>query len=379
LSYLVHLQQFEGPLGLLLYLIRKEEMDIFDINVNEITRQYLEYIRMMKELDLEVAGEFVAMAATLIHIKSRMLLPQYNETGEQVEQVEDPRKELVQKLLEYQKYQEAAKRLYERPLLGRDVFTRGVREDLRSDETGEIIVEDDGLFSLIAAYRRCVRKAQKAVHKVRPKVQSIASRVLELKDKLVVGTRVVMKDLLGVGGPATRVQLLVTFLSLLELGRMGFVSIFQNDVYGDIYIDLKKPIERNVLERVQEFDAGDAEAVAANIINTAVEEKIDMAEAMAGAGDESGQLAFGESPEFAAAGPEQILGEETGLEALIGDIASDDEILAAELEIEKSEAEQIAAAASEPTHPDEEFERQLMRDLGEGADGDAGSEPEANV
>lgn len=91
LAYLVHTQRFEGPLGLLLHLIRKEEMDIFDINMVEVTRQYLDYIKMMKELDLEVAGDFVSMAATLIYIKSRMLLPQYNEEGEIIE-TEDPRK-----------------------------------------------------------------------------------------------------------------------------------------------------------------------------------------------------------------------------------------------------------------------------------------------
>jgi segregation and condensation protein A len=335
LSYLVHLQQFEGPLGLLLYLIRKEEMDVLDINVNEITRQYLEYIRMMKELDLEVAGDFVAMAATLIHIKSRMLLPQYNEGGEAVE-VEDPRKELVQKLLDYQKYQEAAKLLYERPLLGRDVFTRGIREDLRSDEEGAIILDDEGLFGLIAAYRRVVRKAQRAVHKVRPRVQSIAQRVLELKDRLLVGTRVIMADLINATGPQKRTQLLVTFLSMLELGRMGFVSVFQSEVYGDIYVEPKKPIERNVLERVQEFDAGDAESVASSIISDAIEEKIDMAEAMAlderatTMGDAvSGQLSLAESAE----GPELLESSH--------EMATDDEILAAEREIEKLEAERV--------------------------------------
>ena len=103
MSINIQLERFEGPLGLLLYLIRKEEMDIFDINVHHITRQYLEYIREMKRLDLEVAGEFVSMASTLIHIKARMLLPQYNEEGEILED-QDPRKELVQKLLEYQIY-----------------------------------------------------------------------------------------------------------------------------------------------------------------------------------------------------------------------------------------------------------------------------------
>lgn len=322
MSYLVHLQQFEGPLGLLLYLIRKEEMDIFDINVNEITRQYLEYIRMMKELDLELAGEFVAMAATLIHIKSKMLLPQYNDEGEVVES-EDPRKELVQKLLEYQKFQEAAKQLYDRPLLNRDVYPRGIREDFSSDEVGEIITDEDGLFSLIASYRRIIRKAQRAVHKVRPKVQSIASRVMELKDRLVVGTRVILRDLVSIGGGASRTQLLITFLSMLELGRMGFVSIFQNEVYGDIYIDARKPIEGNVLERVQEFDAGDAEAVAKSIINDAIDDRIDMAQTMAEPGHDSPQLTLGA----------EAVSEDEISEDEFAQMATDEEIFAAEREL----------------------------------------------
>jgi segregation and condensation protein A len=283
LSYLVHLKQFEGPLGLLLYLIRKEEMDILDINVTEITRQYLEYIRMMKELDLELAGEFVAMAATLIHIKSRLLLPQYNEEGEVVE-TEDPRKELVQKLLEYQRYQEAAKKLYDRPLLGRDVFIRGHREKhVEGEQVGDIIIDEDGLFSLISTYRRALRKATRKVHQVREKVQSIAARVMELKDRLLVGGRVLLRDLVNVGNAPRRAQLLVTFLSMLELGRMGYVTLFQAETYGDIHIDTIKPIERNVLERVQEFDSLDADKVVANIINEAIETQIDMEEMMADA------------------------------------------------------------------------------------------------
>jgi len=383
LGYLVHLQQFEGPLGLLLYLIRKEEMDIFDINVNEITRQYLEHIRMMKELDLEVAGDFVSMAATLIHIKSRMLLPQYDEQGEVVESIDDPRKELVHKLLEYQKYQEVAKNLYDRPLLGRDVYSRGIRENLYGDEAmGEIITEEEGLFSLIASYRRVMRKAQRAVHKVRSKVQSIASRILELKDHLIVGTRVVLRDLVGVGSGADfgsgfdsvsvsvsgssggsaallSTRLLITFLSILELGRMGFVSVFQNEAYGDIHIDLKKPIERNVLERVQEFEAGDAEAIAKSIIDEAIEEKIDLHEAMTDGGEgksDDGTFANANSGELvvdtadtdtamvAAADMSVAVGmtgmvAERAIDRTTEGVATDEEILAAERELLGDEAD----------------------------------------
>lgn len=338
MSYLVHLRQFEGPLGLLLYLIRKEEMDIFDINVGEITQQYLEYIRQMKELDLEVAGEFVAMAATLIHIKSRMLLPQYNDEGEVVEQ-EDPRKELVQKLLEYQRYQEAAKKLYERPLLNRDVFARGVREDLRQylsgeAQVGDIIIDEDGLFSLISTYRRALRKAHKMVHKVRPKVISIAARVMEIKERLIVGTRIVLRDLLNVGGETARTQLLVTFLSMLELGRMGYVSLFQSETYGDIHIETKRPIERNVLERVQEFDAGDADAVAQGIIDHAIEESIEEHEVPVAPEDveREFQMSF-DGPEIGIERiPEGEVAAGESIEAR--DMATDDEILAAELELE---------------------------------------------
>jgi segregation and condensation protein A len=346
LSYLVHLQQFEGPLGLLLYLIRKEEMDILDINVGEITRQYLDYIRMMKELDLEVAGEFVAMAATLIHIKSRMLLPNYDETGEVLE-TEDPRKDLVQKLLDYQKYQGAAKDLYARPLLGRDVFARGIREDHRDEESMlAVITEDEGLFSLISAYRRVVRKAERAIHQVRPRVQSIAGRVLELKDRLIVGSRILLRDLLGTTrdmseggtGQFAKTQLLITFLSMLELGRMGFVSLFQNETYGDIHIETLKAVERNVLERVQEFDSTNAEDVAASIINSALDEKIDMREAMLSEAQILNGDGEADSPQMSLV-PEPELGDISFLEEAqnIANMATDEEILQAEIELGSSD------------------------------------------
>jgi len=266
MSLTIQLPKFEGPMALLLYLIRKEEMDIFDIKINEITKQYLEYIKLMKELDLEVAGEFIAMASTLIHIKSRMLLPQYNEAGEIIEN-EDPRKELVQRLLEYQKFQEAGKSLYERPLLGRDVFARGVREKLDTKEE-EIVLEDNALFSLIAAYRNALRPVKKKVHQVKSKAQSIASRIMEIKDRLIVGSKVAMSDLID-NAAEKRQQVLITFLSCLELGKMGFVSLYQADTYQEIYIEARKVIETNVLDRVEEYDSMRADDVAATMMEKA--------------------------------------------------------------------------------------------------------------
>lgn len=326
MSINIQLPKFEGPLGLLLYLIRKEEMDIMDINVHEITKQYFEYIKLMKELDLEVAGEFVAMASTLIHIKSRMLLPQYGENGEIIE-VEDPRKELVQKLLEYQKYQEAAKMLYERPLLGRDLWARGLRETLAPKED-EIILEENALFSLIASYRKVVKAAKKKVHQVAAKAQSIASRILEIKDRLVIGRKVVMMDLVTATEDRSR-QALITFLSLLELGKMGFVSLFQTEAYADIYIEARKEVEGDVLSSVEEYGSVNSEAAAEELIAQSEKEA---AEEAAAQGAEF-ILTDAEDQEQMALRP--VAADQIGVEKeeITAEMASDEEIFAAEEEL----------------------------------------------
>ncbi|KYG61192.1 ScpA family protein [Bdellovibrio bacteriovorus] len=332
MSITVQLPKFEGPLGLLLYLIRKEEMDIMDIKIHEITKQYLDYIKLMKELDLEVAGEFVAMASTLIQIKSRMLLPQYDENGEVVE-AEDPRKELVQKLLEYQKYQEAAKLLYERPLVGRDVWLRGTRESLDEKEE-EIILEENALFSLISTYRKVLRSVKKKVHQVAAKAQSIASRVLEIKDRLIVGQRLTMMELVTATEDRAR-QALITFLSLLELGKMGFVGLYQTEAYADIWVDAKKPIETDVLARVEEYDSMRADQVAEKMMEESKKIQEDEEFLLTDAEDKleeanpQMQLGFIEDGSSAEA-------TESGL-----DIATDDEILAMENELFKDDATEV--------------------------------------
>lgn len=333
MSITVQLPKFEGPLGLLLYLIRKEEMDIMDIKIHEITKQYLDYIKLMKELDLEVAGEFIAMASTLIQIKSRMLLPQYDENGEVVE-VEDPRKELVQKLLEYQKYQEAAKLLYDRPLVGRDVWLRGSRESLAPKED-EIVLEDNALFSLIASYRKALRTMKKKVHEVAAKAQSIASRVLEIKDRLIVGQKVTLMDLVNATEDRAR-QALITFLSLLELGKMGFVSMYQTEVYADIWVDTKKPIETDVLSRVEEYDSMRADEVAAEMMRES--QKVVAEEDLLADNEELPEEAPAQL-ELGSALAEGMDFTDATLED--GDIASDDEILAAENELFKDDVSEV--------------------------------------
>jgi len=253
LSIHIHLERFEGPLGLLLHLIRREEMDIFDINIHQITRQYLDYIKSMKKLNLEVAGDFIAMAATLIHIKSRMLLPQYDEEGE-IDESTDPRKELVQRLLEYQKYQEAAHSLYERALVGRDVWLRGHREQfLVEKEDDEIIIEDNPLYALVTAYRAALRGFKKSIFKVGFDLQSVSSRILELRDKLFPGKSIKLSELIDSVENKSG-QMLVTFLSLLELAKIGFISLFQSETYDDIHITTKKAVDRDVIARVEDYE-----------------------------------------------------------------------------------------------------------------------------
>lgn len=261
----IQVNTFEGPLSLLLYLIRKNEIDVYDIPIREITTQYLEYIKVMKELNLEVAGEFVAMAATLILIKSRMLVPQYDEHGEEIE--EDPRKELVQKLLEYQKYQEASKQLYKRPLLGRDIWLRGSKDavgEAPKEIEGDIILDEKGLFALISAFRLLMKQTTKSPHQVAAKGMSISARLNVIKDRFIVGNRMELRDLLE--EEFTRNDLIITFLCVLELTRMGSVRVYQSEPMAPVYLEVIKVVTSDIVNRAQEFDAEDTEETANQIL-----------------------------------------------------------------------------------------------------------------
>lgn len=311
----VHLERFEGPLALLLYLIREQEMDIFDININHITKQYLEYIKSMKKLDLEVAGEFVAMAATLIQIKSKMLLPSH-EGEDSEEDAEDPRKELVQRLVEYQKFQKLSKELYERPLLGRDVYARGVKESLEPLSEGDIVVDENPLFSLIKSYRLVLKSMKKTVHRVMGELKSIAERILEIKEALVVGQRKRFQDLMPEEDKKDSNLVLVTFLSLLELAKMGFISLFQSETLSDIHVETKKSIEKDVVSQVEGYENVDAESKAEEII---FQSQVSLEETEALQGDsEEARLGLNDQLDFVEADgatDEEILAEEQKIES----------------------------------------------------------------
>ncbi|MFA6056214.1 MAG: segregation/condensation protein A [Thermodesulfovibrionales bacterium] len=227
----IKIPAFEGPFDLLLHLIRENKLDIYDIPIALITGRYLEYIGIMKELNLEIAGEFLVMAATLIHIKSRMLLPPDEQAPP--EEQEDPRIELVQRLVEYQRYKDAAGNLKIREEEWIKIFHR---EPISSDEEeeGELYLFDLGLFDLLDAFKKILDKAP-------PEVGSITKETLTVKDRMSVimeiieGQAVVrFEDLFKEN--VTRIQLIITFVALLELIRLGLARVYQESQFGSIFV-----------------------------------------------------------------------------------------------------------------------------------------------
>lgn len=232
-DYPVRLQIFEGPLDLLLHLIRKHELDIYDIPIALITQQYLDYLDLMQELDLEVAGEFLVMAATLIHIKSRTLLPRPDPTQEDAE--EDPREALVRRLLEHQKFKAAAELLHEREI------QRGAQWGRPDGRVADIVGEapepeiEVDLFSLMAAFRQVLERARQRPQVPLPPEQiSIETRIAQLLARLseteACGFEQLFEDV------ETRGGMIVTFLALLEMIRMRTVRVFQQGNFGPIRV-----------------------------------------------------------------------------------------------------------------------------------------------
>lgn len=234
IACLVRTEAFEGPLDLLLHLIRKNELDIYNIPMAEISRQYLEYLDVMRELNLDVAGEFLVMASTLIQIKSQMLLPQVSDAPEE-ELGEDPRAELVRRLLEYERYREASALLVAREVLDRDVFARtfpsAELETFPSEEVSTVI----DMFELVDAFRRILAKVPKeSFHEVGSENISIADRISDILEFLQSSDSVTFEDLFI--GSDTREFIVATFLALLELCRLKMVRLSQYETYGAILV-----------------------------------------------------------------------------------------------------------------------------------------------
>jgi segregation and condensation protein A len=238
-GYEIKLDVFEGPLDLLLYLIKKNEIDIYNIPMAVITEQYLQHLDVLKSLNLDLAGEYLVMASTLIHIKSRMLLPVEEEQGEPEE--EDPRADLVRQLLEYQAFKEVALSLDSRLLLGRDVFRRDIRPEEIQDEAAGAEGEQDlmelDVFELVAAFQRMAVNLRKdEVMEIDVEKMSLADRMNEIMDVLSKEKDATFNDLLG--GAASRKRIIYTFLALLELMKLRLIRAFQAGAFGPIRIFL---------------------------------------------------------------------------------------------------------------------------------------------
>jgi segregation and condensation protein A len=255
-GYRVELPTFEGPLDLLLHLIEEHELDIFDIPIAFIAAKFVEYVTLMQELNIDVASEYLVMAATLAHIKSKQLLPAVPEDQEEeAEQELDPRAELVRRLLEYQKYKHAAEQLSTSPVLGRDVFAHGVPG---LEAQGPARVAGLSLFRLLDAFQLVLSRAKASVvHQIDLERFSITDRINELSEILRHRKRVGFIDLFE--NQSSRAELIITFLALLEMTRLRLTRLFQDDPLGPIEIEL------SVQEDEGASDAGgDAEALDAD-------------------------------------------------------------------------------------------------------------------
>jgi segregation and condensation protein A len=231
-DYKVKLDVFEGPLDLLLYLIKRDEIDIYDISIERITRQYLEYLQAFKELNIDLAGEFVLMAANLLYIKSRSLLPLDQQPPDEEADEDDPRWELIRQLIEYKKFKDAAALLHDRAVEQENIFTRmggsGPEAPLRLGEVG--------IFQLINAFQNVIKRIE-----AREELQEIFGENFTVSDKIeTILTRVsdglALKFSELFAHMASRIEIVVTFLALLELIRLKQVRARQPDPFGEIEI-----------------------------------------------------------------------------------------------------------------------------------------------
>src|ERR1051325_12003341 len=224
-DYKVKLEVFEGPLDLLLFLIKRDEIDIYDISIERITRQYLEYLQTFRELNIEVAGEFLVMAANLVYLKSRSLLPVDQRPPDEEAEEDDPRWELIRQLIEYKKFKEAARELNLRALEQERIFVREAGSPLDLQEPlrlGEV-----GIFQLINAFQTVMKRleARQDVQEIFSERFSVSDKIDAILRRISTGTQFRFSDLFS--DAASRIEVIVTFLALLELIRLKQVRALQ--------------------------------------------------------------------------------------------------------------------------------------------------------
>ncbi|MBL7686375.1 MAG: segregation/condensation protein A [Deltaproteobacteria bacterium] len=250
-AYKVSLPVFEGPLDLLIHLIKKNDVEVADIPIATILEQYIDYLGLMQELNIDLAGEFILMAAELTHIKSKMLLP---DAKAEEEEEEDPRADLARRLLEYQRFKEAAAELAKRPMLGRDVF---VRPPYEPEEVEEPELEAD-VFKLLSAFGNLLKNLKpEHYHQVAVERLSVTERIYELLEVLKERGDATFESLFEEN--ASKGRCIVTFLAILEMTRLKLIRVFQASQDMPLRIQIKE--EQPNVENLQvgsEFDESES-------------------------------------------------------------------------------------------------------------------------
>src|SRR5215475_6593710 len=245
-TYRVKLEIFEGPLDLLLYLIKKDEIDIYDIPISHITEQYLAYLELMQELDIAVAGDFLVMASTLIYIKSKMLLPPEPKVDGEDDLSEDPRAELVERLLEYQKFKSAAQMLYSRGEIESACYTRG---PLETDSSNPEV--STTLFDLLRVFREILKRAEDKVEmEIARDEMTIAEKLAQIHALLEQRERINVRELFEMA--RSKRELIITFLALLELVKEWKIYLIQDEPFGDIFASRRAEAPQEVEEEAAE-------------------------------------------------------------------------------------------------------------------------------
>lgn len=242
-AYKVRLDVFEGPLDLLLYLVKKDEVDVYDIEIGRITRQYLEYLEALEAIDVEVAGEFIVMAANLLYIKSRTLLPVDLQGPEEEEgEEDDPRWELIRQLIEYKKFKEVAGDLRDREELAVKLFGRAPMAPV-TDGGATLLAGEVGALDLIAAFQRVLARLEKnkaADREIEPDRFTVSEKIDYVLKVLPESEPLRFEELFA--GQLTRSEVVATFLALLELVRLRHVSVVQEETFGEILLRRRGPV-----------------------------------------------------------------------------------------------------------------------------------------
>jgi segregation and condensation protein A len=253
-AFAVMLPSFEGPLDLLLSLIQEHKLDIFDIPISFVVDKYLEYMDAARALNIDLAGEYLLMAATLAHIKSRMLLPR-EETADAPdgEPGPDPREELVRRLLEYQKYKDAAGMLAAAPQLGRDAFVRRAREDLplAADETAYLKSPELSVYRLIELMARVLKERKIEIpHEVFVERLSIGDRIAVITDRLRVEESITFTSLFQDLNELDKHRVVPTFLAVLEMAKLKLMKVHQPERHAEIYLSRTAALSESAVEGV---------------------------------------------------------------------------------------------------------------------------------